>query len=172
MALRPEGVAENEDPRGKMDDDAQRGWSALRRGVLERAGATPPAPPAAQQAADEPAPPTEPDTDGRPAAAHTSTCSDASATPSSPSTPTDDLRILIKLDILVGGLNLVDQFEWDLTSTDPYAAEKFADAYAADLGLVGEFKTAVAHAIREQVSAHQRSLLLLGYPYNLSLIHI
>lgn len=166
MALRPEGAAQNEDPRGKMDDDAQRGWSALRRGVLERADATPPAPPAAQQAADEPAPPTEPDTDGRPAAAHTSTCSDASATPSSPSTPTDDLRILIKLDILVGGLNLVDQFEWDLTSTDPYAAEKFADAYAADLGLVGEFKTAVAHAIREQVSAHQRSLLLLGYPYN------
>lgn len=78
---------------------------------------------------------------------------------------THDLRILIKLDILVGGSHLLDQFEWDIMSPDTLSAERFADAYTADLGLAGEFKTAVVHAIREQVSGHLRWLALLGYPY-------
>ncbi|WFD34942.1 SWI/SNF chromatin-remodeling complex subunit [Malassezia cuniculi] len=79
--------------------------------------------------------------------------------------PAVDLRILIKLDILVGGMSLVDQFEWDLLSS-PEAADAFAAAFTADLGLAGEFTTAVSHSIREQVSTHIRSLFLLGYPLN------
>ncbi len=43
-----------------------------------------------------------------------------------------------QLDIISGTLNLVDSFEWDLESgTSP---EEFAEVYAADLGLNGEFK--------------------------------
>ena len=82
-----------------------------------------------------------------------------------PDEPNVDLRIVIKLDICAGGLHLVDQFEWDVLA-GPDAAESFATAFATDLGLAGEFTTAIAHSIREQVSTHVRSLFLLGYPLN------
>lgn len=101
----------------------------------------------------------------------------------------DDMRILVKvrplkclvwhwpppgltshplspqLDITVGTLNLTDAFEWDINETDA-AAEQFAEVYAADLGLAGEFKTAIAHDIREQSQAYVRSLILVGHPFD------
>lgn len=75
-----------------------------------------------------------------------------------------DMRIQIKLDITVGAMNLVDQFEWDL-SDEGTSAETFASVFAADLGLSGEFRTAIAHSIREQVDVHIRSLVLVGYDF-------
>ncbi|GJE86317.1 hypothetical protein PsYK624_023970 [Phanerochaete sordida] len=75
----------------------------------------------------------------------------------------EEMRILIKLDIIVGSVKLEDQFEWDLDTLDP-SPEHFADIYATDLGLGGEFKTAIAHAIREQVQIYQKSLFLVGHP--------
>lgn len=69
----------------------------------------------------------------------------------------DELRITIQLDIAVDNLNLRDQFEWDLS--DPQnSPEDFAAVYCADLGLPGEFRSAIAHLIREQLDAHARSL--------------
>lgn len=81
-------------------------------------------------------------------------------------TPAEELRMMIKLDITVGAMNLVDQFEWDANESDPAAAEKFAEAFAADLGLSGEFKTAIAHSIREQVSVHVKSLAMTGHTFD------
>uniref|UniRef100_V5EZJ4 SNF5-domain-containing protein n=2 Tax=Kalmanozyma brasiliensis (strain GHG001) TaxID=1365824 RepID=V5EZJ4_KALBG len=81
-------------------------------------------------------------------------------------TPAEELRMMIKLDITVGAMNLVDQFEWDANETDPMAAEKFAEAFATDLGLAGEFKTAIAHSIREQVSVHVKSLAMTGHTFD------
>lgn len=75
----------------------------------------------------------------------------------------EDLRILIKLDIIVGSMKLDDQFEWDLENVDA-SPEHFADVYAKELGLGGEFKTAIAHCIREQVQIYQKSLFLVGHP--------
>lgn len=63
-------------------------------------------------------------------------------------------------------MNLVDQFEWDANETDPTAAEKFAETFAADLGLPGEFKTAIAHSIREQVHVHIKSLAMMGHGFD------
>ncbi|WFD24701.1 SWI/SNF chromatin-remodeling complex subunit [Malassezia equina] len=124
--------------RGCLDADAERMWAQWRSAVLHE-GAAAPAPPAWP----------EPNAEGaQPAEARQ-----------------DELRILIKLDILVGGVHLLDQFEWDLQADDQ-SAEHFAAAFASDLGLAGEFTTAIAHAIREQVSGHWRWLALLGYPYN------
>lgn len=62
-------------------------------------------------------------------------------------------------------MNLLDQFEWDILdgSSNP---EDFASSFAADLGLAGEFKTAIAHSIREQVDVHLRSLVLVGHPFD------
>ncbi|KAL4072221.1 hypothetical protein J3A83DRAFT_4092750 [Scleroderma citrinum] len=75
----------------------------------------------------------------------------------------EDLRILIKLDIIVGSVKLDDQFEWDLENLDA-SPEQFAEVYAKELGLGGEFKTAIAHCIREQVHVYQKSLFLVGHP--------
>ncbi|KAG1802066.1 uncharacterized protein HD556DRAFT_1228080 [Suillus plorans] len=75
----------------------------------------------------------------------------------------EDLRILIKLDIIVGSMKLDDQFEWDLENVDA-SPEQFADIYVKELGLGGEFKTAIAHCIREQVQIYQKSLFLVGHP--------
>ena len=44
-----------------------------------------------------------------------------------------------QLDIIVGSVKLEDQFEWDIDSPDP-APEHFAEVYAKELGLSGEFK--------------------------------
>lgn len=44
-----------------------------------------------------------------------------------------------QLDIIVGAFHLEDQIEWDIDSQDP-APEQFAEVYAKDLGLGGEFK--------------------------------
>ncbi|GLB39897.1 putative SNF5-domain-containing protein [Lyophyllum shimeji] len=75
----------------------------------------------------------------------------------------EEMRILIKLDIIVGSMKLDDQFEWDLDS-EHASPEEFAEVYATELGLNGEFKTAIAHSIREQVQTYQKSLFLVGHP--------
>ncbi|CAO3694216.1 unnamed protein product [Umbelopsis ramanniana] len=76
-----------------------------------------------------------------------------------------ELRTVIKLDITVGNRALIDQFEWDIASQNN-SPEQFADILATDLGLGGEFKTAIAHSIREQVHVYMKSLLLIGYGFD------
>lgn len=75
-----------------------------------------------------------------------------------------DLRIKIQLDIISGNMNLTDTFEWDLMS--PISPEEFAETYAADLGLNGEFKTAIVHDMREQILNYVRSLLIAQYRFD------
>ncbi|CAO1631880.1 unnamed protein product [Parajaminaea phylloscopi] len=82
-----------------------------------------------------------------------------------PLPPVTDLRIPIKLDITVGAMNLIDQIEWDVLD-DTASPEAFARAFAVDLGLAGEFVTAISHSIREQVDVHLRSLALAGYAFD------
>ncbi|KIJ33516.1 hypothetical protein M422DRAFT_35431 [Sphaerobolus stellatus SS14] len=69
----------------------------------------------------------------------------------------EESRILIKLDILVGSMKLDDQFEWD-ASCPSNSPEQFAELYAAELGLPGEFTTAIAHQIREQIFAYRKTM--------------
>jgi len=85
--------------------------------------------------------------------------------PSQAPSPQEELRTLIKLDITVGNMNLIDQFEWDLADNTS-SPEQFAEVFTADLGLNGEFKTAVAHQIREQVAVFLKSLAIIGHPFN------
>lgn len=74
----------------------------------------------------------------------------------------EDLRILIKLDIVVGSTKLDDQFEWDLDNEDA-SPEAFAEVFTMELGIASEFKTAIAHAIREQIQTYQKSLFIAGH---------
>ncbi|GAA5980031.1 hypothetical protein JCM10908_001505 [Rhodotorula pacifica] len=78
------------------------------------------------------------------------------------SNPSDELRLLIKLDITLDAIQLVDQFEWDISDPNN-SPEGFAEGFAAELGLSGEFVTAISHSIREQVDFYTRSLCILGY---------
>lgn len=77
----------------------------------------------------------------------------------------DDLRIKIKLDIVVGQNQLIDQFEWDISNSENNA-EEFAENMCQELQLPGEFITAIAHSIREQVHMYHKSLALLGYTFD------
>lgn len=66
-------------------------------------------------------------------------------------------------------MKLDDQFEWDVLDTSN-SPEQFAEVYTAELGLSGEFKTAVVHSIREQLQAYERSLYMLGNPSSVASI--
>jgi len=67
-----------------------------------------------------------------------------------------DQRVVIKLNIHVGNISLVDQFEWDLSeeNNDP---EAFSRKLCSDLGLGGEFVTAVLYSVRGQLAYHGKS---------------
>uniref|UniRef100_A0A915I7Z8 SWI/SNF-related matrix-associated actin-dependent regulator of chromatin subfamily B member 1 n=1 Tax=Romanomermis culicivorax TaxID=13658 RepID=A0A915I7Z8_ROMCU len=67
-----------------------------------------------------------------------------------------DQRAILKLNIHVGNLSLVDQFEWDMSETEN-SPEQFAVSLCADLGLGGEFIPAIAYSIRGQLAWHQRT---------------
>jgi len=64
-----------------------------------------------------------------------------------------DQRVVIKLNIHVGNISLVDQFEWDL-SEERNSPEEYSRKLCADLGLGGEFSTAVLYSIRGQLAWH------------------
>ncbi|KAI9264917.1 hypothetical protein BDA99DRAFT_462505 [Phascolomyces articulosus] len=76
-----------------------------------------------------------------------------------------ELRMLIKLDITVGNRALLDQFEWDI-ACPRNNAEEFAEKLTNELGLGGEFRTAIAHSIREQAHSYVKSLILVGHEFN------
>lgn len=75
----------------------------------------------------------------------------------------------VQLDISFGVRRLEDNFEWDI-SDKRNSPEQFAESYCIDLGLSGEFKTAIAHNIREQVQVYEKSLFLVGHPMDGSTI--
>ena len=66
------------------------------------------------------------------------------------------LNFWFQLNIHVGNISLVDQFEWDL-SNPLNSPELFAQELCADLGLGGEFATTIAYSIRGQLSWHSRT---------------
>lgn len=67
-----------------------------------------------------------------------------------------DRRVIVKLNIHVGNISLVDQFEWDLAE-EKNTPEEFAKKICADLSLGGEFVTAIAYSIRGQLAWHQKT---------------
>lgn len=61
-----------------------------------------------------------------------------------------------QLNIHVGNISLVDQFEWDMSEKEN-SPETFALKLCSELGLGGEFVTTIAYSIRGQLSWHQRT---------------
>lgn len=81
----------------------------------------------------------------------------------------DDMRIKIKLDIVVGQNQLIDTFEWDISNQDN-DPEEFSQMMCEELSLPGEFTTVIAHSIREQVHMYHKCLSLVGYKFDGSFI--
>lgn len=75
-----------------------------------------------------------------------------------------ELRCPLRISVTVGNVQLTDRLEWDLLAGHhPLAPEFVAERLCAELGLGGEFCTAVAHSIREQVYMYSKCLALVGY---------
>ncbi|XP_032823684.1 SWI/SNF-related matrix-associated actin-dependent regulator of chromatin subfamily B member 1 isoform X1 [Petromyzon marinus] len=74
-----------------------------------------------------------------------------------------DQRVIVKLNIHVGNISLVDQFEWDMAEKEN-SPEKFALRLCSELGLGGEFVTTIAYSIRGQLSWHQRTYAFRSVP--------
>ncbi|KAF8925412.1 Chromatin structure remodeling complex protein sfh1 [Dissophora ornata] len=72
--------------------------------------------------------------------------------------PNEGSRVIIQLDLHVGGINLRDRFEWDVGSD--LTPEEFARQLAADLGIGGEFVAMIAHEIHEQLYRFKQDRLL------------
>jgi len=67
-----------------------------------------------------------------------------------------DQRVVIKLNIHIGNHSLIDQFEWDLAE-DNNSPEEFSRKLCSDLGLGGEFVTAVEYSVRGQLAWHSKN---------------
>jgi SWI/SNF-related matrix-associated actin-dependent regulator of chromatin subfamily B protein 1 len=77
----------------------------------------------------------------------------------------DEMRIMIKLNITIGRVTLIDQFEWDINNPQNLP-EDFAKNMALENALSGEFTTAIAHSIREQSQLYTRSLWLTNHMFD------
>lgn len=75
----------------------------------------------------------------------------------------EDRRVIIKLNIHVGNMSLIDQFEWDLSNPENNP-EEFARSVCSDLGLGGEFVTAVAYSIHGQLEWHSKTYAFTEAP--------
>ncbi|CAO3633948.1 unnamed protein product [Mucor hiemalis] len=70
--------------------------------------------------------------------------------------PSENTRVVIKLDLQIGKVNYRDQFEWELRNERTNAPEVFSRQLAAELGVGGEYVAMISHAIREQLFKHKR----------------
>lgn len=77
----------------------------------------------------------------------------------------DEMRVLIRLNITIGTWTLTDQFDWDINNSQN-SPEQFARQMSRELSLSGEFTTAIAHSIREQIQAFTKSLYITGHPFD------
>lgn len=68
-----------------------------------------------------------------------------------------------KIDITIGTIALVDQFEWDI-DYENNCPESFAKGLCSDLEIPREFEAAISHQIREQIFIACKTLIILDYP--------
>lgn len=77
-----------------------------------------------------------------------------------------ELRVPIKLEIIVNNTQFIDQFEWDILNYGENDAEEFASITCEELNLPGEFCTAIAHSVRDQTQLFHKALYLVGYNFD------
>ncbi|KAI5966933.1 SNF5 [Candida pseudojiufengensis] len=83
-----------------------------------------------------------------------------------PNKTTGEIRIPIKIDIVINNTQLIDQFEWDILNSNENDPEEFATIMCDELFLPGEYSTAIAHSIREQCQMYHKALILSGFNFD------
>lgn len=77
-----------------------------------------------------------------------------------------EIRVPIKIDLVINNTQFVDQFEWDILNAGDSDPEDFANVLCDEMCLPGEFATAVAFSIREQTQLYHKALFLVGYNFD------
>lgn len=77
-----------------------------------------------------------------------------------------EIRIPIKIDLLINNTQFTDQFEWDILSDKDGDPEEFASVLCDELSLPGDFATAISFSIREQSQMYLKALSLVGYTFD------
>lgn len=77
-----------------------------------------------------------------------------------------EIRIPIKIDLLINNTQFTDQFEWDILSEKDNDPEEFANILCDELNLPGDFATSIAFSIREQSQMYYKALSLVGYSFD------
>lgn len=83
-----------------------------------------------------------------------------------PTNAIGEIRIPIKIDLLINCTQYTDQFEWDILSVNDNDPEEFANILCDEMNLPGEFATAIAFSIREQSQMYYKALALVGYSFD------
>lgn len=89
---------------------------------------------------------------------------------SKPEKTMGEIRVPIKIDLVINNTQFKDQFEWDILNFGENDPEEFASILCDELGLPGEFAIAVAFSIREQAQLYHKALFLVGYSFDGSVI--
>ncbi|KAF7327345.1 SWI/SNF chromatin remodeling complex [Mycena kentingensis (nom. inval.)] len=71
-----------------------------------------------------------------------------------------ECRVMLSIDVQIGNNHLIDNIEWDLSST--LTPEAFATTLCRDLGLSGEAIPLVAHAVHEEIIKHKKDCIEWG----------
>lgn len=83
-----------------------------------------------------------------------------------PANAIGEIRIPIKIDLLINNTQFTDQFEWDILSDKDTDPEEFATTLCDELSLPGDFATAISFSIREQSQMYLKALFLVGYTFD------
>lgn len=81
-----------------------------------------------------------------------------------------EIRVPIKIDLIINNTQFTDQFEWDILNSGESDPEDFATVLCDEMSLPGEFSTAIAFSIREQTQLYHKALHLIGYSFDGSYI--
>lgn len=77
-----------------------------------------------------------------------------------------EIRVPIKIDLLINNTQFTDQFEWDILNFQDNDPEEFATILCDEMSLPGEFVTSIAFSIREQTQLYHKALFLIGYSFD------
>lgn len=83
-----------------------------------------------------------------------------------PSKCMGEIRVPIRIDLVINNTQFTDQFEWDILNAGVSDPEDFATVVCDELALPGEFATAIAFSIREQAQLYHKALFLVGYSFD------
>lgn len=82
-----------------------------------------------------------------------------------------ELRVVIKIDVIVGDIHITDQFEWDVLNFESNDPQEFATIFCDEFGLPGEFASVIFFSITEQILKFRKALTCINMDYDKFLLY-